>query len=157
MDIIIDTREQKPLTFTGHKTFRRKLEEGDYNTTELEPYLTLERKSLADLYGSITSDHQRFKREILRSRDKGKKMYIFIEGTLEDFYYFKWATRKYTITPQTLRKIINTMKERYDLTFVECTSRKQMSRLIVQTLELQKINKNNEVNENDRCNTSNGK
>lgn len=132
MIIYIDTREQKPLKFTGHKTINRKLDEGDYNTPELLDKIVIERKSLQDLYGSIIQDHARFKREILRAKDKNKQFFIFIEGTLEEFYFLNWSDREYKIKPQTLQKIILTMKERYDLTFVECKTRTEMSKKIVQ-------------------------
>jgi ERCC4-type nuclease len=134
MEIIIDTREQLPLTFTGHETIRRKLDEGDYNIEELEDKIVIERKSLPDLYQSITSDHQQFKKEILRARDKGKTFYIFIEGTLQDFYFLSWSDRPLKITPAILEKIITTMKQRYNLIIVECNTRKQMSKKIVQLM-----------------------
>ncbi len=134
MNIIIDSREQKPLSFTGHKTIRRKLEEGDYNTIWLEDTIVIERKSLQDLYGSIIQDHERFKKEIIRARDKGKDFYIFLEGTLEEFYYLNWSKRERRISPQVLRKIINTMKERYNLIFIECNTRHEMSKKIVEKL-----------------------
>jgi ERCC4-type nuclease len=138
MKIIIDTREQLPLSFTGHETIRRKLDEGDYATEETEHKIVIERKSLDDLYGSIIKGHARFKREILRAREKGKVFYIFIEGTLEDFYWLKWATRNIEIKPSTLQKIILTMRERYELQFIECATREEMSKKIVQLCTEQK-------------------
>jgi len=135
MIIIIDTREQLPLSFTGHETFSRKLDEGDYNTTDLEDKIVIERKSPQDLYQSITSDHQRFKREIKRAIEKKKKFYIFIEGTLEDFYWLRWAKRDINMKPGTLYKIILTMKERYGLIFVECITREIMVTKIIETIE----------------------
>ena len=134
MNIIIDTREQKPLSFTGHKTFRRKLDEGDYNIEELEDKIVIERKSLPDLYQSITSDHERFKREILRAKEKGKTFYIFIEGTLEEFYSKSWSDRTLKTKPETLKKIIKTMEERHKIVIIECSTREEMSYLIIQTM-----------------------
>lgn len=139
MKIIIDTREQKPLKFPGHEVIYKKLDEGDYNVEELIPYIVFERKSLQDLYGSIVQDHARFKKEILRAKDKGKIFYIFIEGTLEEFYYFKWATRLYEMKPNVLSKIINTMIERYSLIIVECDGRVDMSKKILSTIKEQKL------------------
>ena len=132
MKIIIDTREQLPLKFTGHETTRRKLEEGDYNIVELEDKIVIERKSLQDFYQSITSDHLRFKNEILRSKDKSKIFYIFLEGTLEEFFSKTWSKRELDIKPETLKKIVNTMVQRYNLIIVECNTRQQMSKKIVQ-------------------------
>jgi len=73
MEIIIDTREQRPLKFTGHKTIRRKLDEGDYNSPDTEHKIVLERKSLDDFYSSIIQGHARFKAEIIRAINKNKK------------------------------------------------------------------------------------
>jgi ERCC4-type nuclease len=134
MNIIIDTREQKPLRFTGHETVRRKLDEGDYNIEELIPYIVIERKSLNDFYSTLTSGHERFKREILRSKQPNiscqeKKFYIFLEGHLEDLQ--QWGMRGYLI----IEKIINTMIERYKIILVECVDRESMSRQIVRTIE----------------------
>ena len=138
MKIIIDTREQLPLEFTGHETINRKLDEGDYNIAELEDKIVIERKSLQDLYHSITIDHQRFKREILRAKAKGKFMYIFIEGHLNEFYSLKWTDRKLQTKPETLKKIIDTMLHRYDISFIECRSREFMVTKILGTIENEK-------------------
>lgn len=123
------------MSFTGHKTIRRKLDEGDYNTPELIDKIAIERKSLQDLYKSIVTDHKRFKREILRAKDKGKAFYIFIEGKLEDFYYLNWTKRQIKIRPAVLEKIILTMRERYNLTIIECNTRDEMSKKICMEME----------------------
>ena len=149
MKIIIDTREQKPLTFPNHETISRKLDEGDYNVEELVDYVVFERKSLEDLYGTIftTEGHQRFKRELLRAKEKGKVFYIFIEGNLEEFYNLSWSKRELKIKPSTMQKTIETMKKKYNLLFIECESRESMSNEIVKTIELNK--KLNEVMKNE--------
>ena len=132
MIIIIDTREQLPLSFTGHETFSRKLDEGDYNTTDLEDKIVIERKSPQDLYQSITSDHQRFKREIKRAIEKKKKFYIFIEGTIDDLLTYCFQRQFKAIT---MVKILNTMIKRYELIIVECESRETMSKKIIAEME----------------------
>ena len=132
MIIIIDTREQLPLTFTGHETITRKLDEGDYNCIELEDKIVIERKSIPDFYNSITNDHPRFKREILRAKEKKKPMFIFIEGSFKDVYDYT-VSRKYN--PLTIEKIINTMVKRYELTIIECKDRDEMSKKIVEEME----------------------
>jgi len=134
MKIIIDSREQKPLKFPGHETIVKKLDEGDYNVEELIPYYVFERKSLQDFYGSIIQDHQRFKKEILRSIEKKKEFYIFLEGTLEEFYYLNWSSRPLMMKPAVLEKIVRTMVERYKLIIVECNGRTSMSKTIVETI-----------------------
>lgn len=150
MKIIIDTREQKPLEFPGHEIIKQKLDEGDYNTPRLIPYLVIERKSMQDFYGSIIQDHKRFKAEILRSIEKKKTFYIFLEGTLENFYYLNWGKRNYKMYPSTLQKIVQTMKERYQLIIIECETRTRMSELIIQTLENEIKKLGDEQNGNKR-------
>lgn len=137
MKIIIDTREQLPLEFTGHETTRHKLDEGDYATEQTEDYVVIERKSLDDFYSTITHNHIRFKSEIIRARAKHKVFYIFIEGSLETFYGLKWTERKLKTTGEILRKIVNTMRERYTLSIIECDGREDMSKKILQTLEME--------------------
>lgn len=146
MIIIIDTREQKPLEFEGYETIRAKLDEGDYNIEKLIPYLVIERKSLSDFYNSITNDHERFKKEILRSKEKDKMFFIFLEGTLEYFYSMKWSDRKLKIKPEILKKIVETMENKYHLSIVECKNRKQMSKLIIALIK--NIKSIDEVKEN---------
>lgn len=141
MEIIIDSREQKPLTFTGHKTITRKLHEGDYNIEELIPSIVIERKSLPDFYQTITKGHARFKREIERS--KGRTFYIFLEGTLEDFYSLKWSTRKLQMKPATLKKIVETMIEKYKIDIIICRDREDMSKKIIDCLEIYNRHYNN--------------
>lgn len=132
MKIIIDTREQKPLKFTGHETIRRKLDEGDYNVEELENEIVIERKTVEDFYGTITRGHNRFKNEILRARDKNKKFYMFLEGSINDVLdYVRTRGRN----SEAIRKTIKTMELRYELIFVECKTRISMSRQIVKTIE----------------------
>lgn len=135
MNIIIDTREQKPLRFTGHETIRRKLDEGDYNIPELIDKIVIERKSIPDLYSSITRGHERFKSEIVRSRLQGKTFYLFLEGDLSGLLRY---AKKRKMKPETIEKMINTMIERYQIILVTCESRSRMSELIVQTFEINK-------------------
>ncbi len=65
--IIVDTREQTPLPIT-FRTITSGLSTGDYSVVGLEDDFTVERKSLSDLYGSLTSGRERFSRELQRMR-----------------------------------------------------------------------------------------
>ena len=65
--LVIDTREQSPL-FTkppkGLLLCRDTLHVGDYSVRGFESSISIERKSLPDLYGSIGKGRDRFKREL---------------------------------------------------------------------------------------------
>lgn len=66
--IICDTREQRPLQFTHLPAESATLMTGDYSVKGLEELFAVERKSLADLAGSLTRDRDRFMREMHRMR-----------------------------------------------------------------------------------------
>lgn len=89
--IIIDTREQMPWHFKGltktkvktikgvrHKishplivpTKSSTLQSGDYSLEGLESNITIERKSLSDLFGTLLTGRDRFKRELERLADE---------------------------------------------------------------------------------------
>jgi hypothetical protein len=89
--IIIDTREQAPLTFADFKTISQKLDEGDYGLEdeELSGKTRIERKSVGDLYGTLsTMGYDRFVRELVRAKAKKVKMLVLVEGTFEQVYAF---------------------------------------------------------------------
>jgi len=77
--VVIDTREQLPFAFAGFKcdaadgggpltvpTRRGTLASGDYSLVGYEHRLAVERKSLADLYGTLGKGRERFERELER-------------------------------------------------------------------------------------------
>lgn len=81
--IIQDSREQTPLDFSGFrgvKTIRKGLKTGDYSLDGYESEICFERKSVADLVGTLIQGHERFLREMQRM-DSFKAKYILIEHT----------------------------------------------------------------------------
>lgn len=77
--VIIDTREQTPYEFTGLlcdkadgggplvvPTLRTGLPSGDYSLAGYEEQVAVERKSLADLFGTLGQGRERFERELHR-------------------------------------------------------------------------------------------
>ncbi len=67
--IIVDTREQRPFHFSDLIEVRRAaLPVGDYSLPGLEDQVVIERKSLSDLLGSITSGRERFVKELRQLR-----------------------------------------------------------------------------------------
>lgn len=66
--IIIDNREQTPLTFEHFPSRCGTLQSGDYSLAGHEGRFTVERKSIADLIGSLTAGRERFERECHRLR-----------------------------------------------------------------------------------------
>ena len=86
--ILCDTREQKRLEFSYPDiayTKRFKLEVGDYCICFCDgsiPPVIFERKSIGDLFGTLTSSYDRFKSEIIRAKTQGIALILIVEGSL---------------------------------------------------------------------------
>lgn len=94
MKVIVDTREQMPLPFaTGgiiSEVRHEALDIADY-ACEFEdgyqPHIYFERKSLGDLFGTMTNGYDRFKREYERFEaipDEKKEFWLYMESSLFD-------------------------------------------------------------------------
>lgn len=89
MTILVDTREQMPLRFPANPALE-KVEEttltyGDYMIRFSDgtiPPVTFERKSLADLFGTLGKGYERFKAEFLGAKEAGLSFVLLIEASL---------------------------------------------------------------------------
>lgn len=112
--LVVDTREQAPLDFTGLCPFVvAGLKTGDYSFVGAEHAFCVERKGLADLHGTVISDRPRFTREIERMAHY-EYAAILIEGTVGDVLSFTLPPRAAAhFTPAQLmahpRTIINSL------------------------------------------------
>ena len=82
MVLIVDSREQNPLTFmqtNGVEIITQMLEVGDYSAVNSK--VVVERKSIADLFNSYTSNYDAERAKILRAKDMGLKFILGIEGS----------------------------------------------------------------------------
>lgn len=132
MNIIIDTREQKPLIFKGkqvERVFKRKLEFGDYSLEGFEDDIAVERKSAADLFGTLGKGHKRFKRELQRAKDAGVSHFvILVESPFMDIYLKKFENAHFTgMMGHVIVKICFTLKMRYGIDVVFVNNRKEAS------------------------------
>jgi hypothetical protein len=79
LPVLVDTREQSPFTFAGIKADfdydyrpivvharRVGLATGDYSLQGWEGVFAVERKGLADLYGTLSTGRERFEAELVR-------------------------------------------------------------------------------------------
>jgi len=91
--ILIDTREQTPLPITG-PCKPASLPTGDYSISGLEDRFAIERKSIGDLIGSLTTGRERFMRELqrLRAYDFRRLLVIGCEGEIETGRYRSGAS-----------------------------------------------------------------
>ena len=82
MVLIVDTREQAPLTFSaceGVSILRQYLPVGDYSTPGSKS--VVERKSVADLYSSFTSNYDAERAKILKAKELNLKYILGIEAS----------------------------------------------------------------------------
>ena len=80
--LLIDTREQAPLSFTTFPSEVSTLPTGDYSVRGLEDTIAVERKSVSDLIGSLTSGRERFQREVQRMlAHRSRTLLIVGDGT----------------------------------------------------------------------------
>lgn len=85
LNIIIDTREQTPWAFPQELAATKiaKLDQGDY-ALEGDGHFAIERKSLNDFLGTISSGWERFKRELMRmDKNEFVARVIIVEGDFE--------------------------------------------------------------------------
>ena len=86
--VLVDTREQNPLNLSRFGNWiqaerRATLKTGDYSVEGMEDMLTLERKSLSDLIGSLIHGRRRFLDECERMTQFRWRA-ILVEASYED-------------------------------------------------------------------------
>lgn len=142
--IVVDTREK------GHKKILEyfekvkqdyiisKLDAGDYMLFKDFKTIIDKKDGLLELSHNLcnTLEHERIKREIRRARELGCKDFIFLIQdskikNAEDIK--KWKSKFTKVKGETLLKIMNTMRRRYDVRFI-FTSRKNMGKVIIDLL-----------------------
>lgn len=122
MKVIIDTREQTPYQFTRYPDVIVEpgtLTTGDYSLSGLEDRIALERKSLSDLTGTLTSGRERFQRECERGR--GLDYFaLVIEAAMEDVRTHNYRSQ---MTPQSLLQTLAAYSVRYGMHIHWCGNR----------------------------------
>ena len=166
MDIQIDSREKaraiKKIVQTFEKEgvnfFSSKLLVGDYMNLD-NPRLIIDRKqNLQELCGNVCQQHERFKKELIRTNKAGIQLVILVEHgpdvkTLEDVYFWqnprkhevKWRyvngkREKYVVSVKAvdgeqLYKSLCTIRDRYNVRFEFCEKKdtgKEIIRILSQ-------------------------
>jgi ERCC4-type nuclease len=144
--IKVDTREQAPITFDVTGSISRVditgLPFGDYWAewepgTEKAGYncempVAFERKSISDLFGTLTGGYERFKRELQRAKENNFKLILIVEGTMSEVL----AGTKYSeVKGESIMKTMFTLWMKYDLVPVFCPNRSEMRRYMIETFE----------------------
>lgn len=137
--LVIDSREQKSL----EPEFRKELfgevrveglPFGDYwfwneyedGTNDTYP-ITFERKSFGDLFGTMTSGYERFKKEIQKARENNFTLILLIEGSM------RTVGKGYEhsqFSGEAMLKKLATLRVKYDLEYHFFNDRREMARFI---------------------------
>ncbi len=133
--ILIDTREQLPLEFK-HKFVSSvstgKLNVGDYAAEFINGYrppVVFERKSLGDLYGTLSAGYERFKCEIERAKEAGTQIIIIVEGSLTRVGQGIGYSNR---TPASIIYQIFTLLAKHGIWTIFCSNRDEASEYITQ-------------------------
>lgn len=130
--IVIDTREQLPYTFPkGVKTIRKGLSTGDYSILGFEKYISIERKSKQDFYGSVSSGRTRFKKCIQRLAQYRCPLVVIecsFEELLEPLSYSD-------MNPSSVANTLISWQLDYRIPFACISGRRNASLYVLRTLE----------------------
>ena len=137
MKIHIDNREQFPLEFSHpyitdiiHST----LHFGDYKVEYQDGYIPpveFERKSIADLYGTLSGsrNYKRFRSKLIKAKAANVKVILMIEGSLDKVLRgYERSNRN----PEELVRQLFMLWVKYDLVPIFAKDREQMARIMVE-------------------------
>ncbi len=118
--VVVDTREQAPLDITDYPTERATLPVGDYGIAGFSdwdnPAFIVERKSLDDLVGSLTTGRDRFIRECEKMR-AFRFHALVIEAREEDVTCHRYQS---AATPQSVLQTLCALQVRAGLHILWC-------------------------------------
>jgi ERCC4-type nuclease len=140
--ILVDTREQRPWTFSGHETERVKLEVGDYSIRDADGRswapgndnaIMVERKSIHDLVGSLGHGRGRFKRMWERASDLGvQRTHLIIEASFADIVKGNYRSK---MNPKSVMQSIVSWQQVYHFHFWTADNPQWAGRLAESILE----------------------
>ena len=111
LTIITDTREQAALTFTNLPTETSTLYSGDYSVKGMEEVFAIERKTIADIVGSLTSGRDRFMNELHRLRGYRFRR-LLIVGTRHEIETGQYRSKT---KPRSILASLAAVEARYDI------------------------------------------
>lgn len=142
--IIVDTREKghkqilKYFDKVGQDYIISKLDYGDYQFYKQNKAVIDRKDSLLELAHNLCkmTEHERINRELERARNDGVQNFIFLisESKIKSYEDIKnWSSPHTKVKGTTLLKIMQTMKQRYNIRFIFCP-RKDMGKKIIELL-----------------------
>jgi ERCC4-type nuclease len=137
MIVLCDTREQKRLDFSEFpgvtSTRVQKLDFGDYcvefegKLAGMKAPIVVERKSLGDLWGTMTSGYPRFRREMERAKEAKTKLVLAVEANYADVLQ---GFDRSEFTGDSMVQKLATLWAKYDVETWYAGSRKLMARMV---------------------------
>ena len=129
--LVVDSREQLPLTFRTTESYEvvtEKLDFGDYGLKiDGKLVCVFERKSGCDLFGTLTSGHERFKRELARAKEVGIAFNIVVENNYHQIINKSFeGAHNIKMHGYVLAKIIHVMQLRHGIQFLFFNDRTEM-------------------------------
>lgn len=122
MRLVIDSREQLPLDFTKWPDVQVEvagLSLGDYALKGLETRAAIERKSLDDMVGSLSSGRERFESELTRAR--GFALFcIVVEASMQDVAEHRYRSK---MSSESVLQSLFTYQCRYNVSTIWAGSR----------------------------------
>ena len=110
--IYVDSREQRPWTFSL-PTVVGTLGTGDYSLAGCDNWISIERKSLNDLIGSLTTGRDRFTKELERGR-RIQNFSVIVEALYVDILEHSYRS---DMNPRAAWGSIIALQERYGVPF----------------------------------------
>ncbi len=114
--IVVDTREQRPLDFSVFPDVEvaiGTLQAGDYSLYGFASEIAVERKSIDDLVGCLTTDRDRFKRELERLRGHSSVM-VVVEAPFNDIRMGRYRSQ---MDPNAAMQSVFSIMQKYRLPF----------------------------------------
>ena len=124
--IVVDSREVQPLKFERLASVIGTLYSGDYSIFKLEDCFSVERKSISDLVGCVTTERERFEHELLRLRGHRFRRLLII-GSYEDIAAGRYHSR---VNPRSVLATLSTFEIRYDLPVVFASTPQEGAMLV---------------------------
>lgn len=123
MNIVVDTREQRPYTFENYQDVQVEagtLETGDYSIPGFADQVAVERKSLNDLIGCLKGDGRtRFEKELARARHY-RLFCVVVEA---GFHQIGMKRYHSAMTPQSVFQSLAAFHVRHGIPFLFCGDR----------------------------------
>lgn len=132
LNMIIDTREQKPFEFKNHNIIVRKLDFGDYAIEGKENGVVVERKNLNDLISTFVSGFVRVKKEFERTKKNNAYLVVVCDESLStamNFHLIPQIKRYTKIRPEVLFHNIRELIQEYGFQFVFCNGVDEATRI----------------------------